>query len=143
MKEILLKRDLVYKKETEDLIYDIDTFNQFLSDDEKKLESCGTELFIEIDKYTDSDSDDISILKFKKLINEAEKAGANYIQIEWHQDHQTYIIYGSKIQRPNKNITQEIKETKKKKMISKIDNNIKYLEDQIKQLKKHKNDKFN
>lgn len=135
-KEIVLKRKVVFEGQTEEL-WGIYPFIQFLNKKElKDYDDDILDLYIRTDSYTNAESKDIPIEDLKRLIQQAEDAGANYIQIDYHPDHENYEIYGSILSRPT---PEEDEDRKKKERVSKqmtIAGKIRGLEEEIKKLKK-------
>ena len=133
MSEIKLKRKVVYFKSSHYL--DDYKYHDFLSNDELKEYNETYDFYLDIDCYTNSDAGDIKISALKEFIYEAEKAGANYISIDYHCDHGEYDFYGSYIHRATDKelaemLTKEELDAKKKK-----DAKIKALEEELKKLK--------
>ena len=130
--EIKLKREIVFEGNSEEL-YGIFADRFSTKEERDKYE-------YEIDAYTDNDTDsearDIPIEDMKALIQKAEDAGANFISIDYHCDHEEYDIYGSKISRISD--IDVIKEKKKQAIAEalKKKDKIRNLEDQIAELKK-------
>tara|TARA_R110000851_G_scaffold152826_3_gene294629 strand:- start:12 stop:359 length:348 start_codon:yes stop_codon:yes gene_type:complete len=107
--EINLKRKIVFEQSSEELY---DAFNRkFLNKEE--IESDNEHYNVYTDSDTDSDARDISIEDMKELIQKAEDAGANFIQIDYHCDHSEYNIYGSLITRAT---DEEVNEQKRKEV---------------------------
>lgn len=135
-KEIILKRKVVFEQSSEEL-WGPYPWMQFLNIEEfKAWQKDKLDLHIYTDSYTDAESKDIPIVIMKALIKKAEDAGANYIQIDYHCDHEEYDIYGSQITRATED---EVEEQKRKERVSekmKISGAIRGLEAKIKELKK-------
>lgn len=134
-KEIILKRKVVFQGNSEEL-YGAYPFRKLLTKKEFERYNEYCDISVYTDSYTDANSRDISIEDMKALIKKAEDAGANYIQIDYHCDHEEYDIYGSLITRPTKEEDEEIKRVKRVGEKMKISGRIRNLEAQIEELKK-------
>ena len=135
-KEIILKRELVFQKSSGELWGAYPWLDLLSEEDRNGYVNDNLDLNVYTDSYTDANSKDISIKEMKKLIAEAEKAGANYIQIDYHCDHEEYNVYGSKITVPEpvekEDIMRKVRLGKKMALAGKIRN----LQTQIEVLKK-------
>jgi hypothetical protein len=135
-KEIVLKREVVFQKSSGELWGVYPWLDLLKEEDKNAWQDDKLDLNIYTDSYTHADSKDIPIKEMKKLIVEAENAGANYIQIDYHCDHEEYDIYGSKITLPEpleeEKILNKIRISKKMALAGKIRN----LQAQIKELKR-------
>ena len=134
-KEIILKRKVVFEGNSGEL-YGTYPFRKFLTKEEIERDDEHCDVDVYTDSYTDADSKDILIEDMKALIKKAEDAGANYIQIDYHCDHEEYEIYGSLITRATED---EINEKKRKEAVSekmKICEQIRGLEAKLEELKK-------
>ena len=46
-----------------------------------------------------ANSSEVSIDKFRKILDRAEESGATHVAIDYHHDHDEYEIYGFKMER--------------------------------------------
>jgi len=105
--EIKVNRELVFKESTEQLSDIIS--REFATDEE--LQNSEYQFTTNIDKgniYLDATEVPISVIR--KMLNKAEKAGANYVSIDFHCDHGEYDIYGLKISRATAKVINEERE---------------------------------
>jgi len=134
--EIILNRKVVFEEQSKEL-WGAYPWYKFLTKDEiKRYENDDEGIDVYPDSYTNAESKDIPIEWMKKLIEKAEKAGANYIQIDYHCDHEEYDIYGSLITRKS---DEEVEKYKKDKSVSekmKVLGYIRALEVELEKLKK-------
>jgi len=110
--EIKLKREIVFEDNSEEL-YDV-MVRYFGTKEEIKRYNDSCDVVATVDTYINSEAKDIPIQVMKDLIQKAEDAGANFIQIDYHCDHEEYEVYGSKITRLDE---AEILKIKKKKVL--------------------------
>tara|TARA_R110000796_G_scaffold248124_1_gene374528 strand:- start:7943 stop:8353 length:411 start_codon:yes stop_codon:yes gene_type:complete len=133
--EVILNREVVFNESSSELWGDL-PWHQFLTRKEilrSDRARCGIDVYASSD--TDSEAGDIPIEDMKALIQKAENAGANYIQIDWHCDHEEYDVYGSRISRKSKEELDKYKKNKSdSKKLEKIAR-IETLEAEIKRLK--------
>jgi len=132
--EIILNRKVVFEGQSEEL-YGSYPWRKFLTkkEIERDDEECDVDVYT--DSYTDSDSKDIPIEDIKALIQKAEDAGANYIQIDYHCDHEEYEIYGSHISRKTKKEVDKYNKVKSVSEKMKKMGKIRALEAELKNLK--------
>jgi hypothetical protein len=132
--EIKLKREVVFEEASDELYDVMEHYFGTKEEIEQYQESC--DVIATVDTYTNSDSKDIPIKDMKELIQRAEDAGANFIQIDYHCDHEEYEVYGSKITRLDEEaiIKLEKKKADKAEMV-RLDK-IKVLKDRLAKLEK-------
>lgn len=137
-KELVLKREVVFEESTEEL-WGSYPYLQFLTAEEfKAWKNDKLDINISTDTYTNAESKDIPIQWMKLMIEKAERAGANFIQIDYHCDHEEYDVYGSKLTLPTPEDEAKRKEKERKKKEAQIDSQIKRLQEQMDRLKRNK-----
>lgn len=137
-KKYILKRKVVFEKSSEELWGAYPWLPLISKQEGDEYINSELDLYIKTDIDTNSKTKDIPIKDIKNLITEAEKAGANYIQIDWNCDHQEYDIYGSKVTVPS---SEELKNILKKERISRnmaISGRIRKLQKEIENLEYEK-----
>jgi len=130
-KEIILKRKVVLEESSEEL-YNV-MVQYFGTKEEIERYNNNYDVHATVDTYTNSDASDIPIEVMKDLIQKAEDAGANFIQIDYHCDHEEYEVYGSKITRLDE---PEILKIKKKKALLRKKQNEERIANHQKQINK-------
>jgi hypothetical protein len=130
--EIKLKRKVVFQESSEQL-YDAFAM-QFATI--KEMTKHQGDVDCDVDKWTDSEAGDIPIESMKALIQKAEDAGANFIQIDWHCDHEEYDVYGSKITRVDEEGLKRIAEKEATRLDLVRLNEIKTLKKRLEKLEK-------
>ena len=111
--EIVLKRKVVFKESSKELWGPLPWY-KLLTKKEISRDRKEGDVDVYTDSNTNSDAIDIPIEDMKALIQKAEDAGANYIQIDYHCDHEEYDIYGSLITRPTEEeVAKRVSEEKK------------------------------
>lgn len=134
-KEIWLKRKVVFEGRSEEL-YGTYPFHQFLTKAEIDRDSKHCDIDVYPDSYTDAEAKDISIEAMKVLIQKAEDAGANYIQIDYHCDHEEYEVYGSLLTRASQVEKEKIEQKERISKKLKVLGRIRGLEAEIGKLKR-------
>jgi hypothetical protein len=133
--KIRLKRENVYTESSMDL-YSLDKFKRFMTQEEIDRYEQDGDVDIELVPEDYGDAEDIPIELLKEMIEKAEKAGANYIQVDWHCDHGEYDIYGYNITRFTKEQEEAREKVERVGEKMKISGKIRNLEAQIEELKK-------
>jgi len=143
MPEIQIIRELVLRESTEELCRLKAFF--FATDEEKKndeknhdyLYSSNINKNVKIEgrgiEYCDAVEIPINVLK--DIIERAEKVGANFIALDYHEDHGEYDIYALKSNRATKADISAMKRAKNKLVKEMKANQIKQLESTLKKLK--------
>tara|TARA_R110000772_G_scaffold17946_3_gene50000 strand:+ start:147050 stop:147454 length:405 start_codon:yes stop_codon:yes gene_type:complete len=132
--EIKLKRKVVFEESSEELWGAYPWF-QFLTKGEIKRYNDDCDVDVIIDSETNGESKDIPIEDLKALIQKAEDAGANFIQIDYHCDHEEYDVYGSLVTRATEGELQELVTKENEQKEKEKQARIKHLQEEIEQLK--------
>lgn len=129
--EIKVNRELVSKDSTGDL----ENIKSIEFATEEEIKGSDYQFTTDIDKgdiFIDTLEAPISVIR--EMLDEAEKAGANYVSIEYHCDHMEYDIYGLKIERASAEVVDEqrenemiLEEAKKMAKISELEKELKEL----------------
>jgi hypothetical protein len=133
--EIKVKRKLVFAGEASEI--DFRKYDYFSTKEEKKkFEYIRT---VDIDEGEDESnlmSYEIEIGLMKKMIQEAEDKGANFVSIDYHCDHIGYEVYGLKITRATSEEEAEQEDTEAKKKEDIRLSKIKVLKEKLLKLEK-------
>ena len=134
--EVRLKRKIVFEDTSEEL-WGVYPYRKLITKKElSTYENDGGDVYTSSD--TDSEARDIPIEDMKALIQKAEDAGANFIQIDWHCDHDEYNIYGSLITRATDEENADYEEAQVIKKQLEKEREIKQLEAKLLKLKNRK-----
>lgn len=130
--EIRVKAKKIFKKSS-NYLPDMETA-MFASKEELETNEY-VSLSFEGDEVYPPESKIIPIEAIKKLIEEAEASGANFVTIDYHTDHIEYDVYGFLVERMTETEIQIIESAKAKKGKESKEQQIKYLEEKIKKIK--------
>lgn len=131
--EIKVNRKQVFKESTEQLSH-LYAKNFATKDEIENAEYIFTK-DIDLNSCGGSGAEPISIAELRTIIDKAEKAGANFITIDYHIDHGEYDIYGYHCVRPSEKEVEEYEAKLAKVRKEAKEAKIKYLQEQIEKLK--------
>ena len=130
--ELKITRKLVYEKSTDELDFVI-TKKFATASERKKYECIFPSMIDDGEIYLDATMVPIDIIR--KMLDQAESKGANFVSIDFHCDHDEYDIYGLKVERAS---ADKIDEARSSEMIlneARKEAEIRKLEEQIRKIK--------
>lgn len=131
--EVKVTREIVFEESTDHL--DSLKTDMFATKEEK--ETSEYQYTTDIDNgevYLEATEVEISVMR--KLLDKAEKAGGNFVSIDFHGDHGEYDVYGLKLERASVEVVDADIEEERIAKEGKRQQKISELEAELKELKK-------
>ncbi len=129
--QILIHKEKVFETHITDIQYELE--RKFLSSEEDNSGDLIEVIYTESSECVNHDPEMFDIEVLEKLIIEAKKDGANYLSIDWNEDHWDYRILGFRVKR-EQNLEEEL-EKKNEIELRRTEKEIERLEKQLQKLK--------